>query len=84
MKMEERDEVVQYLIQIKEKIRNEKNSILPVLKEIEIKIKRLEEERDKEVKEMLDFIDEYKTMMINVPVEKENERREGLFKRLFR
>lgn len=84
MKTEERDEIIQYLIQIKEKIKREKNSLMPELKEIMIKIKRLEDEKDEEVKEILDFIDEYKTIMINIPVEKEKEKKEGLFRRLFK
>ena len=69
MKIEERDEMVQYLIRIREKVKSDENSILPLLKELAMKMSGLEEERKQEKIDLLDFIDNYKTLLINMPVE---------------
>ena len=69
MKIEERDEMIQYFIRIREKVKSDEGSILPLLKELAAKISGLEEERKQEKIDLLDFIDNYKTLIINMPVE---------------
>ena len=112
MKREERDEMVQYFIQVREKIKmfkpefgivestmkeielkiEQNNAIIPLLREVKEKILSLEPkllnleketsnmktEINREIEKLetkktalIDFIDNYKTLIINTPIEKE-------------
>ena len=81
MRGEERDNIVQHFIQIKEKVKSEENSVLPALKEIEMKIKELEEERKKEKGSILDYIDELKAIVINTPIDIKEVKKERWYKK---
>ena len=74
--------MVQYLIQIREKVKSEENN--PLVKEIAMKISSLEEERRNEKVALIDFIDNYKTIIINMPVEEKREPKVGILRRLFK
>ena len=81
MRGDERDNIVQHFIQIKEKVKSEENSMLPALKEIEMKIKELEEERKKEKRSILDYIDELKAIVINTPIDIKEVKKERWYKK---
>ena len=84
MKSIERDEIVQYFIQIREKIKGDSNTILPLLKEIEAKVSALEKQRESEKQDLIDYIDNYKSILINMPVEIEKVKKRSFWERMKR
>ena len=81
MRGDERDNIVQHFILIKEKVKSAEKSMMPALKEIEMKIKELKEERESEKKAIIDYIDELKAIVINTPIERKEEKKERWYKK---
>ena len=72
MKVEERDEIVQYMIRIREKIKAfemESVNLRGEMAKMEMKISEGVNELEMKKKDILDTIDNYKVILINMPVE---------------
>ena len=72
MRIVERDEMVQYLIQIREKIKAftlQSVDLRGEIAKMEMKIEEGVNELEKEKKDVLDTIDNYNVILINMPVE---------------
>ena len=72
MKAEERDDIIQYMIRIREKIKAFKMESIDLrgeMAKMEMKISEGVNELDMKKKDILDTIDNYKVILINMPVE---------------
>ena len=72
MRVEERDEIVQYIIRIREKIKAfemESVNLRGEMAKMEMKISEGVNELEMKKKDILDTIDNYKVILINMPVE---------------